>query len=104
VLQPVKQRFFWGRLAASEIGGTLAELAKGSGRIVAFDATRVAEEAEDPIATNMVMLGALASSGVLPYPEELIREAVRESVPARFLELNLCALDAGRKETLSRRA
>jgi len=45
-------------------------LSKVTDRLVAFDATRLAEEAGDPIATNVVMLGALTESGELPFGEE----------------------------------
>jgi len=66
-----------------------------SGRLVIFDATLLAEKAGDPIATNMVMLGALTESGVLPFEEKEVLATLKESVPARFLELNTKAFHLG---------
>ena len=63
-------------------------LGKVTSSVVVFDATKLAEKAGDPIATNMVMLGALAASDVLPFGEAEITAMMKESIPARFLELN----------------
>lgn len=72
-------------------------LGKVAGRVVAFDATSLAEEAGDPIATNVVMLGALTESGLLPFGEETVLSTLRDSLRPRFLELNMRAFDLGRK-------
>lgn len=70
-------------------------LNKVSNRVAVFDATKLAENAGDSIATNIVMLGALAASGVLPFGEEEIMVTMKESIPPRFLELNLRAFQLG---------
>lgn len=70
-------------------------LKRVSSRVAVFDATKLAEKAGDPIATNMVMLGALAVAGVLPFGEEEITATMKESIPARFLELNTKAFRLG---------
>jgi len=69
---------------------------------VKFDATALAEEAGDPIATNVVMIGALLASDILPYTEENIIEVLREDLSSRYLKLNLKALELGRKAYLER--
>jgi 2-oxoglutarate ferredoxin oxidoreductase subunit gamma len=57
-------------------------------------ATRIAEELGNKIVANVVILGALvALSDVIS--KEAMLEAVRASVPPRFLELNEKAFDAG---------
>jgi indolepyruvate ferredoxin oxidoreductase beta subunit len=66
-----------------------------TGRLVAFNATHVAEMAGDPIATNMVMLGALMASGSLPFRENKIMEEMKKSIPERFIDLNMRALKQG---------
>lgn len=71
-------------------------------RVVKFDATALAEEAGDPIATNVVMIGALSASDILPYTEENIIEVLREDLSSRYLKLNLKALELGRKAYLER--
>jgi len=70
-------------------------LGKVTSRVAVFDATKLAEKAGDPIATNMVMLGALAASDVLPFGEAEITAMMKESIPARFLELNTKAFKFG---------
>jgi indolepyruvate ferredoxin oxidoreductase beta subunit len=70
-------------------------LKRVSSKVAVFDATKLAEKAGDPIATNMVMLGALAASGVLPFSEEEIVTTMNELIPSRFLELNTRAFRFG---------
>jgi indolepyruvate ferredoxin oxidoreductase beta subunit len=62
-----------------------------------FDATGIAEEAGDPIATNVVMLGSIVESGLLPYSEEIVLETLKESLRPQFLELNIRAFMLGKK-------
>lgn len=62
-----------------------------------FDATGIAEEAGDPITTNVVMLGAITQSGLLPYSEEIVLETLREGLRPQFLELNMRAFELGKK-------
>lgn len=76
--------------------GELIKLLKRvSSKVAIFDATSLAEKAGDPIATNMVMLGALAASDILPFGEEEIIAVMNESIPVRFLELNTKAFNFG---------
>lgn len=65
--------------------------------IVVYDATGIAEEAGDPITTNIVMLGALVKSGLLPFSEEIVLKTLRTSLRPQFLELNLRAFELGKK-------
>jgi indolepyruvate ferredoxin oxidoreductase, beta subunit len=78
-----------------EEGELLRLMKKVSSKVVVFDATALAEKAGDPIATNMVMLGALAASGTLPFSEAKITATMKASIPARFLELNTMAFKLG---------
>jgi 2-oxoglutarate ferredoxin oxidoreductase subunit gamma len=56
--------------------------------------TKIAEELGNPVVANIVMLGALTSlTGAVSH--EAILAATLASVPARFKELNRCALEAG---------
>lgn len=80
-----------------EIGELMGLLRKVTERLVAFDATSLAEEAGDPIATNVVMLGALTESGELPFGEETMLSTLQNSLRPRFLELNMRAFDLGRE-------
>ncbi len=59
----------------------------------AFDALALAHEAGDGRAVNVVLIGALAKR--VGGDVEAWREAVRTCVPAKFVEVNLRAFDAG---------
>jgi indolepyruvate ferredoxin oxidoreductase beta subunit len=74
----------------------LSLLNKVTKNVYDFDATKLAEEAGDSIATNVVMLGALSKSGVLPYDEEILLKTLEESLHPRFLELNMRAFNLGK--------
>jgi len=63
--------------------------------IVSFDATALAEEAGDAIATNMVMLGALVASGGLPFSKEAVIATMERTTRRSYLETNLKAFDLG---------
>jgi indolepyruvate ferredoxin oxidoreductase beta subunit len=61
-----------------------------------FDATGIAEEAGDAITTNIVMLGSIVESGLLPYSEEVIVEVMKTGLKPQFLELNMRAFELGK--------
>jgi len=62
-----------------------------------FDATGIAEEAGDPITTNIVMLGAISKSGLLPYSVEAVVETLKTGLKPQFLEMNMRAFERGKK-------
>ncbi|OGD57985.1 hypothetical protein A3K78_10105 [Candidatus Bathyarchaeota archaeon RBG_13_52_12] len=70
-------------------------LGQVSSKIAVLDATSLAVKAGDPIATNIVMLGALTASNVLPFGEKEITAVMKESIPTRFLDLNMRAFKLG---------
>jgi len=70
-------------------------LSEVTDRIISFDATALAEEAGDPIATNMVMLGALCESVVLPFSEKIILDVLKDDLPQRYYSTNLKAFKLG---------
>jgi len=78
-----------------EEGELVKMLKKVTSRISIFDATKLAEKAGDPIATNIVMLGALAASGILPFSVDEVIATMQKSIPERFLKLNTKALKLG---------
>lgn len=59
----------------------------------AVDALSIAEELGNVKAVNVVLIGVLAKTSDIP--KEKWVEALRETVPAKFLELNLKAFEAG---------
>lgn len=66
-------------------------------KLIYFDATALALQAGSALALNMVMLGALAGSGVLPLETLSIRETIRDKSKKSFVEINLMAFDLGMK-------
>lgn len=63
--------------------------------VLAFDASALAREAGGPLAVNMVLLGALAATGSLPFGPELLVEMIKTRTPPRYLEANLTAFQRG---------
>lgn len=61
----------------------------------AVDALSLAEEAGSSKAVNIVLMGRLSRN--FEFTEEEWLDAIEESVPAKFLELNKKAFDLGRK-------
>ncbi len=70
-------------------------LGKISERVVSFDATELAVKAGNERTMNVVILGALASSGKLPFERESLLEAVLGRVPPRTVEVNKTAFITG---------
>jgi indolepyruvate ferredoxin oxidoreductase beta subunit len=83
-----------GKTAYPALEDIMAVICKVSRRVVQLDATKVAEDAGIPIAANIVMLGVLSGLNVLPFPEGVIKQSIRENIP-RSIEENLKAFDSG---------
>lgn len=73
----------------ADIGKKLAEKID----LVPVDALRLAEEAGNIKAVNVALIGVMAKSTDIPY--EKWAEAVRQTVPAKFLDVNLKAFELG---------
>ena len=72
----------------------LVEKMKATGaQVDAIDALALAEAAGSSKAVNIVMMGRL--SKYFPFEKEAWIKALRETVPEKFLELNLKAFEAG---------
>ncbi len=61
--------------------------------LCALDALTLAKEAGNTKAVNVVLMGVMAKNTDIPYETGV--KAVRECVPAKFLDINLRAFDAG---------
>jgi len=79
--------------ALKELGSTVAVL----------DATKLALEAGTAKAMNVVMLGAAFASGLFPFSEQVMIEAIRGRVPQKFLDVNLRAFALGKDAYLAAR-
>ena len=74
----------------------LQDLIRGkTSKLIAFNAASLAKEAGNPLSVNMVLLGALTQTGVLPLSLEEVKEAMRSKTKKAFLDSNLNAFDLG---------
>lgn len=64
-------------------------------RLIALDGTQIAEAVGNPLALNMVMLGALIGSDTIPIQAEDMKDVISSSTKKAFLESNLEAFDKG---------
>lgn len=65
-------------------------------RLFTVDMEKMADEIGIPvIAANILMLGILAGTDVIPIPKEIIRQSITENVPPKFSEQNCNAFDVG---------
>ena len=80
----------------------LAELQKlirsKTSKLIAFNAAALAKEAGNVLAVNMVLLGALTQTAILPFDADTVKEAMRRKTKKAFLESNLKAFDLGYAE------
>ena len=82
-------------IGAAEYPENLVEKMSAAGLDVdAFDALTLAEQAGSPKAVNIVLMGHLSRN--CDFTEADWMEAIEQSVPAKFLELNKTAFALGR--------
>lgn len=75
---------------------TLQELIRAkTARLIAFDAVRLAREAGNVLAVNMVLLGALVQVNLLPLTVEHLQTAIRTKTKTAFVDVNLKAFELG---------
>lgn len=65
--------------------------------LIAFDANELAETAGNDLAVNMVLLGALIETGVLPLTAEHVKTAIATTTKQAFVDINLKAFELGFK-------
>lgn len=65
--------------------------------IRAFNALRLAEDAGNSKALNVVLVGYLATLGI--FSEETLLESLKECVPQKLLDINLKAFELGKNAT-----
>lgn len=81
-------------IGTTEYPDGVIDAVKAAGADVqAVDALALAVEAGTAKAVNVVLIGAMAKS--MPLDKEIWIKALKESVPAKFLELNLKAFELG---------
>jgi len=67
------------------------------GKLYKFDAVKIAEESGSVITKNIVMLGALAATDVLPFDKKILLDTILGSVPVKYKDMNKKAFENGFK-------
>jgi indolepyruvate ferredoxin oxidoreductase beta subunit len=75
---------------------------KKTAKLIAFDAVSLAKEAGNVLGVNMVLLGALIQTGILPISREHVQEAIMTRTRKAFAESNIKAFELGASATLKR--
>jgi len=72
-------------------------LEKKVSRLIRVDAVDVARQVGSDKAANVVMVGVLAGLKNLPISDKSWQEALKRTIPSRFLEMNQKAFESGRQ-------
>lgn len=64
-------------------------------KLIAFDAVELAKEAGNVLAVNMVLVGALIQTGILPLTAENVKETIKTKTKKAFADTNLKAFELG---------
>lgn len=88
-IQPVTATLGGGAYDAEEM---ITYIRRHVGKLTALDGNTVCKEIGSPKVLNMVMLGAVLRSGVLPLTLEEVTETMERTVKPQFRELNRKAL------------
>ena len=68
------------------------------GELYKLDALQLAKEAGAIITKNIVLLGALSATNILPFKYNILLKTIMNSVPSKFKEINKKAFDNGKQE------
>jgi indolepyruvate ferredoxin oxidoreductase beta subunit len=70
-------------------------IAAKTGALIALDAAGLARQAGNIMSVNIVLLGALCHTGILPVTASMVREAIKTRTKEAFVETNLKAFELG---------
>ncbi len=84
-----------GRGVYPEIDNLKALIRSKVSRLIAFDAQALAKEAGNVLAVNMVLLGALIQTGIVPVTSDQVHTAMKTRTKPAFLESNQKAFELG---------
>jgi indolepyruvate ferredoxin oxidoreductase beta subunit len=64
-------------------------------KLIAFDALALAKQAGNIMSLNMVLLGSLIQTGIMPVSADNVKEAIRTSTKKAFIDINIKAFELG---------
>jgi indolepyruvate ferredoxin oxidoreductase beta subunit len=79
------------------LSSLLGPIGEAAGSLVSADATALAEEAGSARALNVVMLGMLAGSDLLPFPGDRVLDLILEAGLPAFAQVNRDAFRLGKE-------
>ncbi len=79
-----------------DIDTIVQQLKSKVGQLIPLDAKALAKAAGNELSVNMVLLGALIETDILPVTPVSVEDAIRETTKKAFLDTNLKAFEAGR--------
>ncbi len=85
------------------VAGILAAIEEAASRPYTIDGPALTGQVGLPRALNVVMLGALAGLGLLPFDDEILWQAIEKKIPNRFIAANRRAFELGRDATDGKR-
>ena len=87
--------YYLGTSGYPETDDIVEGLKKVTGRIITMDASGLAKEAGSLQSTNVVMLGALFGSGLMPIDQKFAKEAIAARFNEKVAAVNYKAFDLG---------
>jgi indolepyruvate ferredoxin oxidoreductase beta subunit len=73
----------------------LAKIHHFTKKVIVIETVKLAKEAGNILTENVVLIGALAATEDWPIKKESLKEALKELVPARYLQVNVKAFELG---------
>lgn len=70
-------------------------------QLYTVDALNIAKEAGASITKNIVMLGALAATGILPFSPDVLLKTILDTVPLKYKSVNEKAFNGGMNAILT---
>lgn len=64
-------------------------------KLIAFDALALAKQAGNIMSLNMVLLGSLIQTDMMPISADNVKEAIRTSTKKAFVDINIKAFELG---------
>jgi indolepyruvate ferredoxin oxidoreductase, beta subunit len=84
-----------GRGAYPDVNLILNLIRAKTRRLIAFDALALSKAAGGVLALNMVLLGALIQTGILPLSVKHLKQAIATQTNPAFMDINTKAFDLG---------
>jgi len=83
------------KMAYPDMKDIVEEIYRFTRKLIIVETEKLAKEAGSTITENIVLLGALAATEKLPVKSESLKEAIRELVPPKHMDMNVKAFKLG---------